>query len=282
MAYKLNVPDSIVSSQEHQARTKIRLEAAHSLYETIKRFNVSSLKKYQKVLELPDEIPMTSNPKWRNRAFGAVNTVEKAGCLAFVSKVLLDEFTTHIESMEFIIQEIEQKHYRSWKLANRSKTLSMPMATVEGLKAEFPDDKEIQDCNTLDEIYAVAGEPVGIGGNMFFIDNLLYAISDDDNPIEVYSDTRIFSVAELIGCLENDCPVPLRVGNAIYRGDPNAVGGHYATLYGLDNGNAIIVDSNVNESCGFYKIPIQQLFDAMTENRDLVCAWNTSSLLLTN
>lgn len=280
MAYKLDVPDSIVSSEEHQARTKIRLEAAHSLYESIKSFDISSLKNYKKLLDLPDEIPMNSNPKWRNRPFGAVSTVQKAGCLAFVSKVLLDEFTTELEPMEFVIQEIEQKHYRSWNLANRSKTLSMPQATVEGLKAEFPDDKEIQNCNTLDEIYAVAGEPVGIGGNMFFIDNLLYAISDDGSPIEVYTDTRIFNVDELLGCLESDCPVPFRVGNAIYRGDSNAVGGHYATLYGFDNGEAVIVDSNIDQNGGIYRIPIRQLFDAMTENPDLVCAWDTSSLLL--
>ena len=280
MAYKLNVPDSIVSSEEHQARTKIRLEAAHSLYESIKSFDVSSLKNYEQVLELPDEIPMNSNPKWHNHPFGAVNTVQKAGCLAFVSKVLLDEFTTHNEPMEFIIREIEEKHYRSWKLANRSKTLSMPRATVEGIKAAFPNDAEIQGCSTLDEIYAVAGEPVGIGGNMFFIDNLLYAISDDDSPIEIYTDTRIFYVDEILNCLEENCPVPFRVGNNIYRGDPNATGGHYATLYGFDKGEAVIVDSNIDQNGGIYRISIQQLFDAMTENPDLVCAWDTSSLLL--
>ena len=280
MAYKLNVPDSIVSSQEHQARTKIRLEAAHSLYESIKNFDIDSLEKYQTVLELPDEVPMNSNPKWRDRPFGAVSTVQKAGCLAFVSKVILDDFTTENISMESIVEEIEKKHYRSWKLAKRSKTLNIPRATVEGIKAEFPADEEIQNCNTLDEIYSVAGEPVGIGGNMFFIDNLLYAISDEDSSIVPYLGTRIFNVVELLDCLEFNCPVPFRVGNAIYRGDPNATGGHYATLFGFDNGEAVIVDSNIDQNGGVYRIPIQQLFDAMTENPDLVCAWDTSSLLL--
>lgn len=280
MACKLNVPDSIVSSEEHQARTKIRLEAAHSLYESIKHFDVSSLKDYKKVVDLPKRIPLTSDPKWHNYPFGAVNTVQKAGCLAFVSKVLLDYFTNESITMEAIVEEIEKKHYRSWKLAKRTKTLSMPRATVEGIKSEFPDDKEIQDCNSLDEIYAVAGEPVGIGGNMFFIDNLLYSISDVDSSMIPYENTRIFTVMGILHCLNEDCPVPFRVGNAIYRSDPNATGGHYATLFGFDNGDAIIVDSNFDQSDGIYRIPIQQLFDAMTENQALVCAWDTSSLLL--
>ena len=184
------------------------------------------------------------------------------------------------------LKEIEEKHYRLWKLANRDKTLSMPTISLEELKAEFPDDEPIQSCNSLDEVYSVAGNPVGIGGSMFFLDNLIYLVCrwNDIDVVKPYSGssygTRIYNVDSLLENLEMGCPIPLRVENSVYLNDSSLKGGHYITLYGFNSGTAIVVDSNIDSNAGIKELPIKQLFDAMIANPNLVCAWNPSTVLL--
>ena len=125
-----------------------------------------------KIIKYPESIPFNSNPNWFRRPYGAVGTVNQRASLAFVAKLILDRFGfTHI-TLDSIFDEIVTKHYRLWKLRYRDKKLCMPEATVEGLKADFPEDEQIQACNSLDEIFTVAGTPVGIGESPFFLDNL--------------------------------------------------------------------------------------------------------------
>lgn len=291
MQYELNVRDYIVSSDEHKSRQEAHEKVARSLVKSIREFDPDNLSHFRCCVKQPFLIPLNSNPKWCNRPFGAVNTVQKAGSLAFVSKLLLDEFRFNYIDMDSIINEIEQKHYRLWRLANRDKTLTMPIISFKGLKSEFPNDEMINSCKTLDEIYSIAGNPIGIGGSMFFIDNLILCIcswlgiSIDELKLKLklYSDsaydTRIYNVEGLIDNLEMGCPIPLRVNNSIYLNNPNLEGGHYITLYGFVNGTAIVVDSNIDSTAGVKRLPIEQLFRAMIANPSLTCAWNTSLAL---
>lgn len=286
MKYELSVRDYNVPNEEHIERQKAHMDAARSLATSIRDYNINNLKNYKCICKLPNLIPLNSNPKWSKRLFGAVNTVQKAGCLVFVSKLFLDEFDFNYIEVNSIIKEIEEKHYRLWKLANRDKTLSMPTISLEELKAEFPDDEPIQSCNSLDEVYSVAGNPVGIGGSMFFLDNLIYLVCrwNDIDVVKPYSGssygTRIYNVDSLLENLEMGCPIPLRVENSVYLNDSSLKGGHYITLYGFNSGTAIVVDSNIDSNAGIKELPIKQLFDAMIANPNLVCAWNPSTVLL--
>lgn len=280
MKYTLNVSDYIVSSSEQEEREMLHQEAAKDLAEDIKNYDIESFNYQTITTVIPDSVPLKSNPKWHKRSFGAVNTVEQCGSMVFVSKLFLDEFGFRDITMDSIIKEIVNKHYRLWKLENLDKVLVFPKASVEGIKSAFPNNERIQSCNSLDKIYSITGQPVGIGGSMYFMDNLICSICEQNNiPITPYKDTRIREVDHIIDSLDSQCPVPLRVENSVYYDDPHYQGGHFVTLYGLDRGNAIVVDSNINSHAGINKLPVSQLFDAMIANPDLVCAWDTASLL---
>ncbi len=280
-----SVPNFWVSKEEHLERQRFHLAAGRALRKNIQAFDFNSLENFPQCTQIPDLIVSFSNPKWANRQFGAVNTVQKAGCLPFVAKLFLDELYHDNIDFDSILNEVVTKNYRLWKLAKRKKTLSMASPTVEDLKKAFPDDKEIQSCDTLEEIYSVAGKPVGIGGSMFFMDNLIISnCRIFDIVLDTYQDTRFHNVEDILSSLENGCSVPVRVNNSVYLNDASAKGGHYITLYRIEDGMAIVMDSCIDENynSGIRKLPVKQLFDAMIADPDKICAWDTSCIQLTN
>jgi len=218
-------------------------------------------------------VPMASNPQWANRPFGAVNTVEKSACVAFIGKMILDFYGFDI-SMEELLVKIENKGYRMWKLEKKAKTLNIPFAEVSAIKKQFHEDDPIQKCNTLEDIYELYGEPIGIGGSMFVIDNIIESIAI--KPVRLYNDTRIHSVHQLLWNLINGIPVPIRVQNSIYHDDPTRKEGHYVMLIGISCGNAIVLDSSYDFGNGINILPAKQLFKAMLWDNNLICAWNLS------
>lgn len=268
----INLKNCNVSPEEHAKRRNYHLTSGKSLKASISKFDVSILDSGYFLAKIPDNVPLASDPRWCNRQFGAVNTVEKSACIAFVSKVILDFYSISV-SMEDLFVEIEQKGYRQWKLTKRTKTLSMPKIDFASLKNAFPDDEEIQNCQSLREIFEVAGSPSGIGGSMFFIDNLINELCNNSNI-----ETRIQTIDKLLSNLSSGIPVPMRVQNSIYHRDPSRAEGHYVTLFGIVNGTAIVVDSSYTESSGLRCLPVKQLFDAMLGNENLICAWDLSQI----
>ena len=272
--FTLDVKDYIVPESEQEKRENKSLEIGHELMDDIKK-NKDSFYKFNKIIKYPESIPFNSNPNWFRRPYGAVGTVNQRASLAFVAKLILDRFGfTHI-TLDSIFDEIVTKHYRFWKLRYRDKKLCMPEATVEGLKADFPEDEQIQACNSLDEIFTVAGTPVGICESPFFLDNLIFSICSWYNiPIYPYEETRIHEANEILENLKIGCPVPLRVSTEIYLGDPRPHEDYYVTLYGLDGEKAYVVDSRREHLSGVRPIQIDTLLEAMTNDPDSVFAWD--------
>lgn len=268
----LNLKNCNISPEEHAKRRDYHLTSGKSLKASINKFNIVLLDSAYLAAKIPDQVPMASDPRWRNRQFGAVNTVEKSACIAFVSKVILDFYGVAV-SMEDLLTEIEQKGYRQWKLTKRSKTLSMPNIDFDSLKNAFPNDEEIQNCKSLREIFEIAGDPSGIGGSMFFIDNLIKELCNDTNV-----ETRIQTVEKILANLSVGIPVPMRVQNSIYHNDSSRAEGHYVTLFGIINGTAIVVDSSYDKNSGIRCLPVKQLFAAMLGNENLICAWDLSQI----
>ena len=274
----LNVANFSISHDEHQKRQKNHISSGQELKQSIYA-NMRELGNIRVCMELPDNVPMASNPKWANSLFGAVNTVQKSGCIALATKLLLDtsvyqkQLGNREVSVGEVISEVVTKGYRLWKLENRQKTLNFPIPTVENLHQAFPDDVEIQSCSTLEEIYQVAGTPIGIGGSMFFMDNAIASVSGQS--IEIAKDTRIHCVEQIIDNLSQGYSVPVRVNNSIYHSNPCLTEGHYITLYGLENGYATIVDTSIDKHAGIRIIPAMRFFNAMLGDDNLICAWNT-------
>lgn len=269
---EVKIPYYFVPQEEHRIRQSYHENAGQALRSSIEQYDFLKLDTMCHMVELPDEVPIASNPKWADRNFGAVSTVEKSACVAFVAKVICDHFGINV-SMEDLISEIENKGYRIWKLAKEPKSLCIPKAELDKIKEQFPKEHDIQKCKTLEEVYHQYGYPIGIGGSMFCIDNLIKAIKGEN------TETRIENIEKILSNLDAGIPVPVRVENSVYYGEKtNKKGGHYVTLYGIQQGLAFIVDSSCKESGGIRALSARQFLYAMVANREKICAWDLSSL----
>lgn len=268
-----NMPPFKVSPEEHKKRSEMHSRSAkellYSLENYLKNFDPKAFKNVHFGAELPDAIPMQTSPKWEDYPFGARGTVGSSGCMVFMAWIILHYAGINV-SIEQIVKSIVILGYRMWKLKNRSRAMSFPTIDLEQIKATFPDDPEIQACNTLEELYKVAGEPWGIGGSVYYIDNLIHLILNDDSTA-----TRITSVEAILQNLKNGIPVPCRVQNSTYHNDPNRKEGHYVTWFAIRNGNAIIADSNYGN--GWREMPVKQFLEAL-KGGGLTCAWDLKGI----
>lgn len=272
--FRLDVQDYIVSEQEDKRRKTLCQEMGHELMEDLGK-NLGDFHNFNKQIKYPESIPLSTNPNWFQRPYGATGKVHECTTLAFIAKLILDSFGLTYITLDSILDEIVKKHYRLWRLLYRDKILCSPEITVEGLKAAFPEDTQIQECTSLPEIYSVAGNPVGIGESPYFLDNLIYSICSWMHiPISIYDDTRIPEANQILENLKLGCPVPLRVSTEIYLGDSRPKNEYYVTLYGIEAGRAYVVDSKREHLTGIRSIPIDTFLDAMTKDPDSVCAWD--------
>lgn len=279
------LPECTLEKSKYLARKNYFLESGKDLKDSVESFNlglptfisttvtfpfgsIAMINSYDRKLTFPVQLAHTS--KWSNRNFGAVNTVENSACVAFVSKLMLDYFG-FVYELEDILLELESKGYRLWKLANNSRTLSTPNLSPNSIKEEFPSVDPIQTCTSLDEIYQLYGEPVGIGGSASAIDNIIHYIAKQ--PVTAFN-TRITSIKKIINNLNHSIPVPMRVENSIYHNDAYRKGGHYIILFALIEGAAFCFDSN--EYNGINILPAKRLFEAMVANEQLIAAWDFS------
>lgn len=280
-----NIPEFTVSPEEHAKRSSNHQNACKSFVESVEQLggNYSIFDKMNCGAELPDMVPFASNPKWKDLPFGAVSTCGIASCSALQTSVVLDFLDSIVSDKKVfvdlnpsvldVIHELTQKGYRSWKLANKSGTMIAPKATLEVIKNRFPDDNNIQDCQTTDEVFEKFGKPEGIGGSIYWLDNVIKLFAFNDS-IEIAKQTRIHTVDQLINNFSHGIVVPIRVQNSVYLGDKNHPGGHYVTWFRIEDGMAVIVDTAMEERCGIYKIPVKQVLEAIITNPGMAVVWN--------
>ncbi len=158
--------------------------------------------------------------------------------------------------------------------------MSTPVATLEAIQERFPDDEEVQTCTSLDEVFEKFGKPSGVGTNFFWLDNVIKLFSLDDE-LEIGRDTRITSVGKILQNLSRGIVVPIRVENSVYLGDPDHKGGHYVTWFAVEDGNAVIVDTAMEKSCGIYTIPVSQVMDAITAGPGMAVVWDVEPAVST-
>ena len=288
-----NVSDCTVPREEHIKRTNFQKEASDKFIQSVKELsgNYSIFNGLDCGAELPDSIPFASNPKWADLPFGATNTCGNASCGALQATVVINYFNSIASpsakiffeltpSVLSVIDTLVEKGYRSWKLENKSGAVSSPVATFEAIQECFSDDEEVQDCKSLDEIFQKFGMPSGIGTNFFWLDNVIKLFCLD-KKIEIGRDTRITSVGKILQNLSRGIVVPIRVENSVYLGDSNRKGGHYVTWFAIKDGNAVIVDTAMEKSCGIYTIPVSQVLDAITTPSSIAVVWDVEPAVTT-
>lgn len=288
-----DIPCCRVLREEHIKRSDFQKDSSEKFVQSVKELsgNYSIFNDLDCGADLPDTVPFASNPKWKDMPFGAANTCGNASCGALQAAVVISYFNNIASpsskmlfeltpSVLSVIDTLVNKEYRSWELKDKPGAMSAPIATLEVIKKRFPDDKEVQACKSLNEIFERFGELSGVGTNFFWLDNVIKLFSLDDE-LEIGRDTRITSVGKILQNLSRDIVVPIRVENSVYLGDPNHKGGHYVTWFAVKDGNAVIVDTAMPETCGIYIIPVRQVIDAITAGPGMAVVWDVESAVST-
>lgn len=274
------VRDCDRSPSEHQARKQIYAESGKDLRtsilsmlerENLKDFLSSSYYPLLDVIKTRNEFALSQNPQWKDKPFGAVGLMGQAGCLVYATYNMLylanmiDEET----SVPAIQKTVESKGYRMWRFSDREEALNWPEVTLDKIKAKYSEMECVQKCTSVEDAETILGKPRGIGGSMYFLDEVI-AIAF---KMKAYDDTRIWTTLRLIDNLQMGIPVPIRVNNRIYWNTEDMEGGHYTILVGFDkDGNAVLVDSHSEE--GIYKCPYDRFFKAVVQDPGLMSAWN--------
>lgn len=217
--------------------------------------------------------------KGHTEPFGAVNTVEKSGCVAFVAYNLLVLCGMEgLCSFDEIVKLAVENGYRMWRFKNSKKVLNLSSISMSGVQEAFSDDPEVQACANLKDVEDLLGKPVGIGGSMYFIDEFIGFIGDS----KPYTTTRLYTIMSVLDSLSRAIPVPVRVNYGHMLNDPTKTEGHYVILLGFEGDHAVIVDSSAPD--GIYECPSQRFLESMVMDtkKGLTCAWNAVPLLNEN
>lgn len=214
--------------------------------------------------------------KGHTEPFGAVNTVEKSGCVAFVAYNLLVLCGLEdLISFDEVVKLAAENGYRMWRFKNSKKVLNLPSVSMRGVQEAFADDPAVQACANLKDVEELLGEPVGIGGSMYFVDEFIGFIGKS----EPYGTTRLYTIMSVLDSLSRGIPVPVRVNYGHMLNDPTKTEGHYVILVGFEDDHAVIVDSSAPN--GIYECPNQRFLESMImdTNKGLTCAWNAVPLV---
>lgn len=266
------MPSIYVSPKRHEFRQFLHAKSGLDLENSVDSFDFSSLIEENYSIDFPESIPFASDPKWKDMPFGPVGTIETSGCVVLTTKVILDYFGYSDISVEDITDFCVSRGYRMWKFPKLSKSLNLKEISLENIKKEFPDNSEVLNSKTLSDLYQKFGKPVGIGGSVYFIDNLISVLSNESEKLNVGYNTRIRKVNDLIDNLKDGIPVPMRVNNRIYLDNPHKKGGHYVTLFAIKYGIAVVVDTSKEK--GLYSLPFERLMQAAIADPDLTCVWD--------
>lgn len=271
-----------VSAEEHKRRTELHLEKGRELKESVLAMtdeDWENVKKIQSYATYPHNILLASDPVFANINFGAVGTLQSSGCVVFVSAYIIDVVLNRRFDICEWTDMVVEKGYRSWCFENYPKVsfTSKNVSLIEAKSKLKGIANNIQNCENIEQLYAITGKAIGIGGSMFLIDNVIFELSGGsiyENMDVIINRTRLNSVTKIIDNLKKGFMVPLRVNNAIYHDDKTREGGHYVILIGLENGVAYVLDSSI----GFITLPFKRLIKAVVNDEKLIAAWDTSCI----
>lgn len=307
-----SIPEFTRSKEEHQLRSEYHKEKGKKfeddyffLYSNVSQadpsiFNIpdNRMTYLAKYLASSKRFVYQKDPRWADVPFGAANTLGAAGSLVFEATnfLILCYFLLDLKiekpslfhnGGESAVREINRlvvtKEYRPWSLEYDSvkKTFFAPKVKKQVVKEAFKDYPKVQKCRTIKELEEILGKPMGIGGHMFFMDELIAHIGHQSAI--PYKETRLESFEEIEDNLKYGIPVPMRVNNSIFDNTfgsdtpsnlPRNSAGRYVICVGIENGNAIVIDANSKEL--LRTVPILTLYHAITADHGLTCVWDAS------
>lgn len=210
--------------------------------------------------------------------FGAVGTIEHCGCVVLAPYNALSIIYNSKVPFSFsaLTKVAVSGGYRKVCFEKRRRpALGMPVLTMQAVLEAFPDDPDVQNCKDLKDVQELLGNLVGIGGSMFFIDELIGLMGH----VTPYMATRLYTFSSILDTLSRGIPVTIRVNYGHMLNDPTKTEGHYVNLVGFEDDHAVIVDSSIP---GFiYECPSRRFLESMIMDTDrgLTCVWNLAPLV---
>lgn len=257
--------------EEHQERQRIYRKSSSQLLSSLREIKEGELPTYDAadfpLLKFAEEnskweIPLASDSRWANKPFGAVNSLEKAGCLVFCVCNMLHLLGEKAEVLQVAKVAVE-KGFRFWKFQNDPRSFNWDKVTLSKIKEHFPDFSNV---DNLEEALKILGKPLGIGGHCYFIDEVISLITGNIP----YQETKIYSWQQIVDNLQNGYPVPIRINRGLLMGQKPSEG-HYVNLIGMRDQNVVIVDSSAPE--GIIEVQIDRFILAAIHDGNRVTAW---------
>lgn len=266
-----------VTPDEHKVRQLIHQKKGSEFKKSIERMSMSDWNLFaskRMFANYPHQIVLQSDPIFQNAPFGAVGTLQSAGCVVFVTAYIISYYTEKQVDIIKLGEEVAQKGYRSWKFENFPDSFTNSKIDLKEVHQKLgKSDSRILKCMDLESLYKITGKPQGIGGSVFLVDNVikeLWKKESTDDIKEYIEKTRLDNIWEIYANIRKKVMVPLRVNNSIYYNDVKRKGGHYVILIGFDYGNAVVLDS-LN---GFFRLPFRRLMEAASADENLIAVWD--------
>ncbi len=268
-----------VSPEEHKARQLMHQKKGSKFKKSVERTTMYDYEIFETksmFANYPHEFALQTDPIFQNATFGAVGTLQSAGCVVFVTAYIISHYTGEKINILKWREEVEKKGYRSWNFENFPDSFTSRYIDLKEVRQKLSKyDARISKCMDMESLYKITGKPQGIGGSMFLIDNVIQELAKKESTENKPVNTRLDNIWEIYANIRKKIMVPLRVNNSIYYNDPKRKGGHYAILIGLDFGDAVMLDS-VN---GFYRLPFQKLMKAATADENLIAVWDLFEII---
>lgn len=261
-------------AQEHLQRQTIYQDSTRQLIESFKGKLSGHIPRYDPknfpLIEFVKgnehfEIPLASDPRWAQKRFGAVGTIQSSGCLPLALCTMLRLMGEKAEVTD-LVNEVVNKGFRFWSFGNYPKvTLNWPdCRNLNRIKEQFLDLCHVTD---IEEALRILGPIHGIGGHAYAIDEFIAAYTGQ----KAYEDTKVYSWEQVVANLENKCSVPIRFDRRLLTQQTPSEG-HYGVLIGLRGHNAVIIDSSAPG--GILEVPIEKfIVSVISDGR--ATAWNT-------
>ena len=203
--------------------------------------------------------------------FYPIENLDKIVCACFTTYAILKKYSDSEITFEEWVHEVVDKGYSMWRFSKYPgivfcDTFINPVQ----VKKKFKEKVELSGLESKEHLEAILGKVEGLVCSELLFDNLITTLG----KVKDINQTRLTMVEQVIENLKNGFWVPMRVNNALYRGDMKNKEGHYVILTGISNGTASVWDSTE----GICNLPFEILMKAAVKDSKLIGVWDLKSL----
>ena len=203
--------------------------------------------------------------------FYPIENLDKIACACFTTYAILKKYSDSEITFEEWVHEVVDKGYSIWRFSKYPEIVFCDtFINPVQVKKKFKEKVELSGLENKEHLKAILGKVEGLVCSELLFDNLITTLEN----VKAINQARLTTVEQVIENLKNGFWVPMRVNNALYRGDMKNKEGHYVILTGISNGTASVWDSTE----GICNLPFEILMKAAVKDSKLIGVWDLKSL----